>query len=268
MARSVSRPGRWRSIFLVCGALYGLLIQSAEPQNSQPVALELVLAIDTSTSVDAREFLLQRDGLASAFRHPSVQKAIDALGPEGLAVSVLQWSGRDQYRTSIGWRLVRNREQALQLAAELAGMPRSLSGFTDIATAIAASQASIENNGYSGRRLTIDVSGDGVSDRNDPSPARDKAVSAGITVNGLIVHSDEYDLGQLARIDLRNHYRNSVIGGPGAFLMEAESFDDFADAIRRKLVREIAGLEVVRASSVPNVGLSRSSGLSERRRSR
>ena len=99
----------------------------------------------------------------------------------------------------------------------------------------------IGSNAYDGRRLAIDVSGDGTSDRNDPAPARDRAILRGITINGLVIHSQEYDLGDLARFELRTHYRDRVIGGPGAFLLNAESFKTFAVSMREKLYREISG---------------------------
>ena len=120
-------------------------------------------------------------------------------------------------------------------------MRRGLTGFTDIAGAINFSINQLEANGYDGRRLAIDVSGDGTSDRNDPSTARDRAILRGITVNGLVIHNFEYDLGDLARFELFNHYRDNVIGGPGAFLLNAESFETFGQSMREKLYREISG---------------------------
>lgn len=228
-----------RKIFLFT-FVFPLLFASQPAKSSEPVALELVLAVDTSTSVDAREYGLQRDGLVRAFRHSSVLGAITALEPEGLAVSVLQWSGRGDVWQDV-WHRIRTADDAERFARHLTGMKRRLSGFTDIATAIEAATISLRTNAYEGKRKAIDVSGDGVSDRHDPADARDRAIGAGITINGLVVHSLEYDLGDLARIELYRHYAERVIGGPGAFVMEAGSFDDFAEAIRRKLVREILG---------------------------
>jgi len=133
------------------------------------------------------------------------------------------------------------RNKALKLAQELANMPRALTGFTDIAGAINFSVASIEGNAFDGRRYAIDVSGDGTSDNNNPSAARDAAVAKGFTINGLIIHSIEYDLGDLARHALQTHYQNDVIGGPGAFLLHAENFKTFGESMRQKLVKEITG---------------------------
>lgn len=210
-------------------------------QAEQVVELELVLAVDASTSVDADEYRLQRTGIAEAFRHPQVLAAIEGLGSDGLAVSIVQWAGPQQQSAAIGWTHVNSRESAFALAARIDRMPRLLRGFTDIAGAIDFSRNLIGSNAYDGRRLAIDVSGDGTSDRNDPGPARDRAILQGITINGLVIHSQEYDLGDLARFELRTHYRDRVIGGPGAFLLNAESFKTFAVSMREKLYREISG---------------------------
>jgi hypothetical protein len=214
-------------------------VMTADAQTS--VELELVLAVDASTSIDFDEYELQRQGLSQAFRHPSVLAAIEGLGQEGLAVSVVQWSGADQQVTSVDWALVNSRASALVFADRIAVMPRRLRGFTDIAGAISYSASALESNGYTGRRMAIDVSGDGTSDRQNPATARDAAVLKGITINGLIIHSIEYDLGELARIDLIAHYRDHVIGGPGAFMLEAENFTSFGVSMREKLRREISG---------------------------
>ncbi len=213
----------------------------AQDVDQQIVELELVLAVDASTSVDSDEYNLQRSGIAGAFRHPQVLAAIDGLGEEGLAVSVVQWASAGNQRLAVDWIQVNSRQSAFRLAGEIDAMPRLLSGFTDIAGAITFSTAEIQKNSFNGRRLAIDVSGDGTSDRNDPAIARDQAISKGITINGLVIHSIEYDLGDLARFELRTHYRDRVIGGPGAFLLNAESFETFAVSMREKLYREISG---------------------------
>ena len=142
---------------------------------------------------------------------------------------------------AVDWSRVNSRETAFSFARRVQAMRRRLTGFTDIASAISFSAEALYSNSYEGRRLAIDVSGDGTSDRNDPAPARDAAVLQGITINGLAIHSVEYDLGDLARVDLQTHYRERVIGGPGAFLLNAESFKTFADSMREKLYREISG---------------------------
>lgn len=223
------------------GLAFWILGLSQPALSNQKVELELVLAIDTSTSVDEDEFILQRTGIAEAFRHPKVLRAIEGLGPSGMAVSVVQWAGASKQVTSVDWTFVNNQASSFALAGRIEDMERSLTGFTDIAGAINASARSLMRNRFDGQRLAIDVSGDGTSDRNNPATARDAAILQGITINGLVIYSVEYDLGDLARFELHRHYKQQVIGGPGAFLMEATSFKTFAVSMREKLYQEISG---------------------------
>jgi len=213
----------------------------ARAQSVERVELELVLALDTSTSVDSEEFELQRTGLARAFRQKNIQSAIASLGPSGMAVAVVQWAGPGSQTLAVEWSKINSPNTANLFAAKLQTMPRALSGFTDISGALDFSTKQIFANAFRGARLAIDVSGDGTSDQHDPTAARDRALALGIIVNGLVVFNEEYDLGILASLDLTRHYENSVIGGPGHFLMTAESFDDFAVSIEKKLLREIIG---------------------------
>jgi hypothetical protein len=226
-------------------ALLAVALAAGSPgphaQGGGAVDLELVLAIDTSTSVDAQEFQLQRRGLADAFLHPDVVRAIRGAGERGIAVTLVEWSGARRQATVVGWTHVYDAQSAAALSARIAAAPRALDGFTDIAGAIRYSVAAIETNAYEGSRLAIDVSGDGSSDPQSSARERDRAVARGITVNGLVIYNEDIDLAELANIDVREHYADNVIGGPGAFMMTAEDFTDFAIAIRRKLVREIAG---------------------------
>lgn len=210
-------------------------------QTSRIVDLELVLAIDASTSVDAEEFALQRQGLAEAFLHPDVVGAIQAAGDLGVAVTIIQWSGSGQQFVSVPWALVRDRDSAAQFSQRIRQAPRSIEGMTAIGDAINFSVAALQANAFEGRRLVIDVSGDGSGDARTSEAGRDRAVSRGITVNGLVIDNEDIDLGVLAKLDVRDHYANHVIGGFGAFLMNAADFGDFRIAIRRKLVREITG---------------------------
>ena len=227
------------SFFLVLGISANW--SSTKGQGVTQVALELVLAVDTSTSVDAAEFALQQQGLAAAFRHPSVARAIEKAGPQGIAVSLVQWSGPGKQQTSVNWHRLNDAQSIEQFAAKISRAPRLLSGFTDIAGAIRFSQRSLEQNRFVGLRQVIDVSGDGSSNGPNAQAARDRAIASGITVNGLVIHNEEYDLGELAKINLVDHYRTHVVGGIGAFLMIAKDFEDFREAIRKKLVREITG---------------------------
>lgn len=222
----------------------------------QPVGLELVLAMDVSTSVNEVEFQLQQFGLAGALLDPVVQQAIEASG--GVAVLVAQWAGEGAVVTSVDWTLIETRQQAVALADRIAAAPRLVRGFTNIDGAILYAQAAIADNAFSGNRRVIDVSGDGTASNRNPAYARNQAVAAGITVNGLVVLVEDIDLGILADEDTYNHYRDFVIGGPGAFLIKADGFEDFARAMREKLLREIRGPLL---SALPR-GIAEAGGLS------
>jgi pyruvate/2-oxoacid:ferredoxin oxidoreductase beta subunit len=213
----------------------------ARAQTAQPVDLELVLAVDTSTSVDAQEFALQTQGLAEAFLHPDVVNAIRLAGRNGVAINVVHWAGPGAQATAVDWFVVRDSTSAAALSRRIAATTRALNGMTDIAGVLQFSMRSILSNDLDGARRVIDVSGDGTGDAGKDAAARDAALAQGIVVNGLVINNVDYSLGELANIDLYSHYRDYVIGGPGAFLMTAKDYDDFRVAIRRKLVREIIG---------------------------
>jgi hypothetical protein len=221
-------------------ATLALALIGATPALAREVALELVLAIDASTSVDPEEFDLQRQGVRLAFEDRTVIEAIEAIGPEGLAVSVVQWAGTGEQRSSVGWTLVGDALTARAFASTVAAAPRMLRGVTDIGGAISFSLASIEANGFEGRRRVIDVSGDGTSDNQEVWRDRDRAVARGITINGLVVRGGDAP-SHLSNLNIVEHYRRNVIGGEGAFLVTARNFEDFQEAIRRKLLCEILG---------------------------
>ncbi len=224
--------GSRRAAAIVCGGLWlGLW---AQPGKAEVVDLELLLAIDTSISVDAEEFRLQVQGLAQAFRDPRVLAAIRAAGDRGVAVSVVQWANHDNQFIAIDWTKVQDPEGGLQLSRAIAGMPRRFTGYgTAIASALRFCVPLFFGNGFEARRRIIDVSGDG-SDNRGPLPnlMRDVAIRAGITINGLAIRNEEPNL------DF--YYNRYVIGGTGAFIITADDYHDFADAIVVKLVREIS----------------------------
>ena len=224
--------GSRRAAAIVCGGLWlGLW---AQPAKAEVVDLELLLAIDTSISVDAEEFRLQVQGLAQAFRDPRVLAAIRAAGGRGVAVSVVQWASHNDQFIAIDWTKVQDPEGALQLSQAIAGMPRRFAGYgTAITSALRFCVPLFFGNGFEARRRIIDVSGDG-SDNRGPLPnlMRDVAIRAGITINGLAIRNEEPNL------DF--YYNRYVIGGTGAFIITADDYHDFADAIVVKLVREIS----------------------------
>ena len=219
-------------------ALLFALAASPAPAQQQPADLELVLAVDTSSSVNRGEFDLQMSGLANAFRDPRVQKAIAAAGAFGIAVALVQWADSRHQTLSIDWFLVRTPEDAEALADLIDGTPRFVvGGGTAIGSAVMFALDLLATNPYAGLRAVIDVSGDGRANQGElPTNARARALAEGVTVNGLAILNEDPALNV--------YYLQYVIAGPGAFVLTAQDYEAFSDAIVEKLVREITGAPV------------------------
>jgi hypothetical protein len=208
------------------------------------VDLELVLAVDVSGSVDADEARLQREGYLGALVHPDVIRAVKGGYRGAIAVSYVEWAGAGHRTVVAGWAEIRDAETAQALVARIAQAPVTRGMYTSISHAIDFAIPMFAGNGFEAARRVIDISGDGANNEGRlVSLARDAAVAAHITVNGLPIVNDRvnpYGRRQIPDLDL--YYRHCVIGGPGAFMVVAEGFGSFAEAIRRKLVSEIAGI--------------------------
>jgi len=230
-------------LFAIVALLLGGAATAAGADADEPVDLELVLAVDVSRSIDSTEALLQREGYIRAFRHPEVIRAIKGGALGRIAVTYVEWSGVGHWRQIASWQLVDGPEGAESLITMMGQLAPALSRRTSISGAIDHSLRQFEGNGFAGTRRTIDVSGDGPN--NDGLPvtmARDLAVAAGVTINGLPIVKDGGGVQSRYNIpDLDLYYEKCVIGGPEAFIVSAEGFDDFARAVHKKLIREIAG---------------------------
>ena len=205
----------------------------------EPVDIALCLAMDVSASVDFDEFALMAGGTAAALRDPGVLAAATS-GPRGAAaVCLLLWSGVGARDVAVGWTRLEGRESAAAIAEAVENTPRIMAaGATALGEGMAAGLALLGRFPGEASRLVLDVSGDGRHNAGRaPGPVRDLAVAAGITVNGLAILNEEPDL--LA------HYAAEVIGGPGSFAMECADYADFAEAILRKLRRELGGSLIV-----------------------
>jgi len=211
----------------------------AAPAGARAVALELVLAVDTSMSVGADEFALQMAGYAAAFRHPEVLQAILASG--GIAVTLVQWADSYQQAVSVDWAWVGDDPSAAAFADRIATVGRRFVGpGTALAAALAWCLQRFESSGFDGQRRVVDLSGDGRDNRGPRvTSVRALARAAGITVNGLPILNDEPFLDR--------YYQRQVIAGADAFVVAAADYEDFGEAIVRKLVREIAGSPIARA---------------------
>ena len=226
------------SPWLLGCALLAAFVGSARAETKVDVAL--VLAVDVSLSIDDEEFALQRAGYAAAFRNPLVIDSITAGGTGTMAVTYIQWSGASEQKQIVPWRIIRDQASALAFADELAAAERLVaSGSTSISGAIDAARRVLRQRDIVADRKIIDISGDGYNNSGRlPTYARDEAVAEGITINGLAILKNEPFL--------EGYYERNVMGGPGAFVITAADFGDFAEAILGKLVREVAALAAER----------------------
>lgn len=225
--------------------LLGLLLSAAVApvaQTGEPVDLELVLAGDASGSIDADELQLQRQGYADAITDPRVLDVIRE-GPHGaIAVAYIEWAGSFSTDLVVDWQVIRDAGSAQAFAAALLHAPRRAQGFNSIGAGVVLATRLIQTNGYDGTRRVIDVSGDG-PDVGAPKVdvARDAAVAAGITINAVAINSHDESAFSNG-IPLAVHFTDHVIGGPGAFVTEADGLSSFRETLLAKLVREISGL--------------------------
>ena len=201
----------------------------------EPVDVALCLAMDVSASVDFDEFGLMAGGTAAALRDPAVLAAATSGPRRAAAVCLLLWSGVGGQDVALPWTRLDGPDAAAAIADAIETTPRlPPPGATALGEGMAAGLALLARLPGAARRLVMDVSGDGRHNQGRaPGPVRDLAVAAGITVNALAILNEEPEL--LA------HYAAEVIGGPGSFAMSCADYDDFADAILRKLRREFSG---------------------------
>lgn len=220
-----------------------------------PVDVELVIAVDTSRSMEPFEQEIQRDGYVAAFRHEEIVKAIREGVHGRVAVVYVEWAGAGLQRVIVPWTLVDSKETAEAFANELDQPIPPTQSRTSISGAIDFSAALFDGNNYAGMRRVIDVSGDGSNNQGRPvSMARDEAAARGITINGLPLMTRGTRLVEWNADKLDVYYSNCVIGGPGAFMIPVNDWAQFTEAVRRKLVLELAGRqpEVIRANWQPD----------------
>lgn len=235
------KPTRRAFTIMAGGAFAAAGAGPLHAEGPDDVDLQLALAVDASGSVNAYRFDLQKKGYVAAFRDPQVLKAITSGMLGSIAVMMYQWTGPRMHVVTAPWTKIDGRESCERFAAMIEAAPRRLfGGGTSIAGALDYGVGVFTDSGFRSMRRVIDVSGDGANTSGrQVSRARDDAVAAGVIVNGLPILSLEFDLDE--------HYKNEVIGGPGSFLVPAKSFEVFADAVRRKLIQEIAGVGFVSA---------------------
>ncbi len=206
----------------------------------QEVDVELVLAVDVSGSMDIEEAQVQRAGYVDALRHPDFVDAVRDGLTGRIAISYFEWAGTIRDDSLVSWQIISGPEDASAFAARLEARPISTRRGTSISGAIVYGAKLFDANGYSGLRRVIDISGVGPNNFGAPvTPARDAATALGIIINGLAIMIRPSS----AHGSLDDYYSDCVIGGPGAFVLPVQEPEDFAIAIRRKLILEVSGAE-------------------------
>lgn len=225
--------------------LFGICLTLRPVQAAQPADVALVLVTDVSRSIDDSEFSLEKQGYAAAFTDQRVIAAIRG-GPVGaIAVAYVEFASSFDVRTVLDWTVIRDAASAQAFAERLQAAPRSFWGRTAISKGIDQAIALLAESGVTAPRRVIDVCGDGTNNAGrEVTAARDDAVKAGITINGLAIINDHPVAWTFAHVQppggLVKYYRENVIGGPGAFVLEVHDFHSFGEAMTRKLVSEIA----------------------------
>jgi hypothetical protein len=235
-------PGR--AVSSAVGLAFAAAVAAA-PDAARACALELILAVDVSGSIDDREFALQMEGMASAFEDPALIEAVQ-VQEGGVLVTLTQWSGASRQRQVTGWHLL---DGPAPMASFARAIRESGRDWRNYSTAIGEALHHALRVGRTVpnlcRRRVVDVSGDGVNNEGRaPRAVADALAAMGYTVNGVVIRGDTPDPVK--------HYEMNVLAGPRAFLEIAASFDDYPEAIRRKLLREVEERALV--SQAPPAG--------------
>jgi len=223
----------------------GMLVDGcASEAAAQTVDLELVLLADASRSIDNAEIRFQRQGYASAITHPEVLGAIAQGFEQRIVVTYVEWGGVTSQEVVVPWTVVDGPESAAAFAAALLEAPRRAHGPNAIGNALAVAHGLIESNEFDGYRKVIDFSGDSAWSFGGMTvaQARAAALAEGIVINGLAILCRAAECsGRPVNYDLEKAFADTIIGGPASFVVTADRDDRFAQAVRRKLLLEIAG---------------------------
>ncbi len=230
---------------LLASLVVAAALVPAAAKAADDVDLLLVLAVDVSRSIDAAKFQMQREGYAAAVADPRVIEAIQSGHTGRIGLSLVEWSGVGAQKVVIDWMTISDTASAKGFGDRLLEAPRSFADRTSISGAIEFAMAQFDKAPYRASRHTIDVSGDGTNNAGrDVGFARDEAVAKDVTINGLVILSDNPMSWNPDHTNppggLANYYRNNVVGGPNAFVMVAENFNSFGQAIIKKMIAEVA----------------------------
>jgi hypothetical protein len=230
---------------LLASLVAAAILVPAAGRAAEDVDLLLVLAVDVSRSIDATKFQLQREGYAAAVADPHVLEAIHSGRTGRIGLTFVEWAGVGAQKVVIDWATIGDTDSAKGFGDRLLEAPRSFADRTSISGAIEFAMGQFDKAPYEAARRTIDVSGDGTNNAGrDVAMLRDEAVAKGITINGLVILSDNPMSWNPDHTNppggLANYYRNNVVGGPSAFVMVAENFNSFGQAIVKKMIAEVA----------------------------
>jgi hypothetical protein len=233
-----------RTLRFLLAILFLALVPSAHA--AEEVDLLLVLAVDVSRSIDQPKFQLQRDGYAAAISNKSVLDAIHGGPHQKIALNYVEWSGFGAQKLLIDWTIIDGPASARRVGDQFVEAPRPFADRTSISGGIEFAAAQIARAPFTAPRQVIDVSGDGTNNAGrDVQAARNEVAAKGIIINGLVILTEGQFLFNADHTNppggLEKYYRDNVIGGPGAFVMVAENFNDFGRAIVKKMIAEIAG---------------------------
>jgi len=239
---AVLRRGLIHMAILGSGLLAGAFLpSSAGAQTAEQVDVELVLAVDVSLSMSPAELEIQRRGYAAALTHDRVIEAIRDGVNGRIAVTYVEWAGQTTQHIVVPWTVISSRAEAEAFVAKLTANPPNSARRTSISGALLFAGDLFAESSYRGLKRVVDVSGDGANNQGPPvDQVRDGMIAQGVTINGLplMTRGGTPSVFDIDNLDL--YYTNCVIGGPGAFMIPVNDWAQFPEAIRRKLVLELA----------------------------
>jgi hypothetical protein len=216
--------------------------QFSDTQAAAAVDVELILAVDVSYSMDMDELAIQREGYAQAIVSKEFLQALKSLPNGKIAITYFEWAASSDQKIIIPWRVIDGPETADAVATEILKTPIRRASRTSISGAINFAMPLFEENPYHGLRRVIDISGDGPNNNGTPvTAARDAALGKGIVINGLPIMVKEPSYSTMDIDNLDYYYEDCVIGGPGSFVVSIKDREKFKEAIRSKLLLEVAG---------------------------
>jgi hypothetical protein len=216
--------------------------QVADKPSTASVDVELILAVDVSYSMDMDELAIQREGYAQAIVSKEFLQALKSLPNGKVAITYFEWAASSDQKIIIPWRLIDGPETADAVADEIMKTPIRRASRTSISGAIYFAMPLFDENPYKGLRRVIDISGDGPNNNGAPVlGARDEALAKGIIINGLPIMVKEPSYSTMDIDNLDWYYEDCVIGGPGSFVVAIKDREKFKEAIRAKLLLEVAG---------------------------